>query len=211
MGLKVLSLDGQPGLGLEQEEVYDWTKQLWDKLEDRVWSHPQVTFQKEDVDERIVRELIQHKELLEAVERWITVTDYSLLPKLREAKRVFEAIQPPPVRETLYRGFSPKDRNHDEAIKALEVGETYSYTPNSMMSFSFHKGTVKDFGDTIVSVPYADVRDRMFHITNEIVMAYMVRDIKDFNLNSETKFPTFGESVFLPDGRAITLTMVSKG
>ena len=219
MGLKVINLDYLPtfGLGMEKEEAYDeiykskgFFGRLLMKLVGRVRYFPQVTFQKEDIDEEVVRELVKHKDLLDAVERWITYTDLSLLPKLKEAKKVFEAIQTPKRRELLYRGFPSSNKGPEEKFKDIGVGDTYSYTPNKLMSFTFNRGTSEDFGDVVVSVEFDKEKDRMFHITNEIVLAYLVRDVKSYELVAEAKIPTFGESVFLPDGKPLRFTLQHK-
>lgn len=203
---------------LEKEESYDEIYQskgtlgkLLMKLLGRLRYLPQVTFQKEDIDEVAVGEIMKHKDLLTAVERWITETDYSLLPKLREAKRVFEVIQPPKQRGTLYRGFPSKNTGPEEGFKTIDIGQTYSYVPTKMMSFSFNRGTSEDFGDVIVGVEFEHEQHRMLHITNEIVMAYLVRHVPNFMIREAAKFPTFGESVFLPDNRPLNLTLVSNG
>lgn len=209
--LKILSLDQPLSVGLEEEQEYDWTEGLLHKLEDRAWMHPQVTFQQEDIDQRVVRELIPNKDLLEAIEAWITRTDYSLQPKLIEAKRVFESIQTPPCRGVLYRGFSANGKDIEDIIADVRPGDTFEFTPRQMLSFSFHQGTVKDFGDTIISIDYQENKDRCLHITNEVVMAYMIRDIPNYTPSRSVRFPTFGESVFLPDGGALTCTLISKG
>lgn len=205
------------GLGIEKEETYDeiyhakgWIGRLVMKLIGRVRYFPQVSFQKEDIDEKVIAELIKHNDLLRAVERWITHTDYTLLSTLQRAKKVFEAIQKPKPRQLLYRGFPSSNKGIEEKFKELNVGESFTYVPDKMLSFSFHKGTTEDFGDVIVSVEYEKEKHRMLHITHEIVVAYLVRDIPNFKLNDSDKFPTFGESVFLPDGKPLTVTLVSR-
>jgi hypothetical protein len=171
---------------------------------------PQVTFQKEDIDEHAVREMIKHAELLAAVERWIVHTDYAILPKLREAKKVFEKIQQPKSRGKLFRGFPSSNKGPEAAFATVDVGQKAAYVPERMLSFTFNRGTSEDFGDIIVSVDFAREHARMFHITNEIVIAYLVRDAKNFELHESAKFPTFGESVFLPDGKELEMTLVQR-
>jgi hypothetical protein len=202
-------------ISLEKEVAYDETYQskgtfgkmlMW--LAGRAKYFPQVTFQKEDIDEHAVREMIKHSELLGAVERWITHTDPAMVPQLREAKRVFEAIQTPKPRNMLYRGFPSSNRGPEEGFKTLSIGEKFSYIPEKPLSFTFNQGTSEDFGDLIVGVKYAHEESRMFHITNEIVIAYLVRHMKDFELHDTADFPTFGESVFLPDGKPLEMTLI---
>lgn len=209
-------------ISLEKEanfnEVYkeaEWKKKILMRLVKLFGYTPQLAFQKEDVDMKIVEKMLRYKELLQAVDQWVSDTDYSLLDKLREAKKVFEAIQRPPNHPLLYRGFkiNPGQQNAgiEERYKKAKPGDKWSYTPEKPMSFSWDKGTTYSYGNIIVSVEFTKLASRCLHITHELVYAMYKMDDENWDAADKFYMFTYAESVFLPDGKPIEFTLVTKG
>lgn len=208
-------------LSLEKEATYDevykssgWKKKLIFRLVNLFGFIPDLAFQKTDVDMKIVEKILRHKDLLKAVEEWIEDCNYQLLPQLQEAKKVFEAIQKPPVHSLLYRGFKidtgQQNSLVDQHYKKMQVGARWEYTPDKPMSFSWHKGNTGSFGNIIVSAEGAKLTNRCLHLTHEVVMALLQME-GDWTPEDELYIFTEAESVFLPDGKPIEFTLVKKG
>lgn len=216
-----------PAVALEKEATLDevyrnsgWMKKISFKLVSLFGYMPDLAFQKEDVDMKAVEQMLRHKDLLHAVSEWIADTDYKLLPKLHEAKKVFEAIKKPKGHPILYRGFkiNPGQQNTGiaERYKQMKPGEKWPFTPENPMSFSWHQGTCRAYGDIIVSANYGALANRCLHITNEMVAAMFHLDFNgdidpNYEMKAEAYIFTYAESVFLPDGKPIEFTLVSKG
>jgi hypothetical protein len=231
MGLKILSLDeGSTGLGLEKEDSFNNfvnSKTLFGRfkwraikfLVERIGFMPYMYFEREDINEAVVKKLLKHPEHLTAVLKWVEEIDHSVLPLLQEAKVLFEKIQKPKKRDSkLYRAFKIVGDQHTlgldkKALAELHPGDTIEYTVNKPLSFSSYKEVTKAYGNVAVSVDYAKEDKRMFHITNEILIAaFMVADEAteiDQSFISERIFSYF-ESVFLPDGEPMTFTLLHK-
>lgn len=220
MGLKVLQL------GLEREGTWDDHKKskglfgrfllkIAEVLISKLAYIPHHYFEKEDVDEDVVREMMKHPELLDAVMKWIEEIDYSQLPKLREAKKVFEAIQKPRTRELLYRGFKMANGQQQlglskEGLATLSPGDEFKFVPTNLMSFTFQKAVTTPYGNVVVSVNYAKEKNRMFHITNEIMMACFMHVDKLTEFEDSYRVFSYAESVFLPDSKPLTFTLLQK-
>jgi hypothetical protein len=225
--LEALVLEELPQVALEKEatldEVYKksgWMKKIGFKLVSLFGYMPDLAFQKEDVDMAAVEKMLQHKELLNVVSEWISDTNYELVPKLHEAKKVFEAIKRPQAHPILYRGFkiNPGQQNSGiaERYKEMKPGDKWQFTPDKPMSFSWHQGTTRAYGDIIVSANYGALQRRCLHITNEMVAALFHLDFEGnldpaYEMKAEAYIFTYAESVFLPDGKPIEFTLVSKG
>lgn len=232
--MKVLDLYdplGQSGLslGLEKEGTFeDLLKQktffgriglrFVKHLVGRVGYAPEVYFEKEDVDRDAVHALLAYPDLLEAVAKWIENNDYSQLPKLREAKKTFDRIHHPKKRgNQLFRGFDldTGQQHHGlkDKINDLKPGQKFQDVPQKLTSFSSYSETTKTYGKIMVSIDYAKEDKRLFHITNEVMVAYFMNEdgAKNFNewFTGERIFSYF-ESVFLPDGKPLEFTLVHK-
>lgn len=221
---------GQFGLGLEKEATFKemvknasfFGKIGWGAvrfLVKRIGYMPEVYFEKEDVDEDVVKKLLKHPELLRAVQKWIEDTDYKLVPELKKAKKVFEAIHRPKKRgNILYRGFrmdiGQQTHGLGEKLKEMKEGDKFTDTPEKLTSFSSYKETTHTFGNVIVSIDYGKEDHRLFHITNEIMVAYMMLDEAGDDIDAV--FPKTGkvfgyfESVLIPDGKPLEMTLVAK-
>lgn len=213
-------------LSLEKQATFDevykesgWKKKIGMKLVALFGYTPDLAFQKEDVDMAVVEKMLQHKELLQVVSDWISDTNYDLLPKLREAKRVFESIQRPKGHPILYRGFKINVGQQNSGIadryKKMQVGNKWQYMPDKPMSFSWHQGTTRAYGNIIVSAP-GGLMKRCLNITNEMVAALFHLDFDgnidpNYEMKAEAYIFTYAESVFLPDGKPIEFTLVDKG
>ena len=198
-------------------EVYkaaNWKKKILLRFVQLFGYSPQLSFQKEDVDMKIVEKMLKHKDLLTAVDKWIWETDYKLLEQLQVAKKVFGTIQKPPTHQYLYRGFSidsgQQNTGIDEKYKKIKIGDKWSYTPDNPMSFSWHKGTTSAYGNIIVSADYTAISKRCLHITHEMIYALFAMD-GNWNPTDDFYISTYAESVLLPDGKPIEITLVSKG
>lgn len=176
---------------------------------------PDLAFQKEDVDWKVVDKLLKHPELLKVTQEWVTDTKHDLLPQLKEAKRVFESIQRPTVHPQYFRGFTinPAQQTNglDKKYKKMALGEKWQNTPTKPVSFSWHKGTTKAYGNIIVSVDGAKNARRMLHITHEVIAATWKMDDAEFSPSDDFHLFTYAESVFLPDEKPLEFTLVSKG
>lgn len=69
---------------------------------------PELTYELDDVDRKIVDKMLRYPELLKAIDDWISVPDQELLLQLREAARVFTPLQRRFNYPKLFRGFDPK-------------------------------------------------------------------------------------------------------
>jgi hypothetical protein len=214
-------------LALEKEATFDdvyknssWKKKIIFKLIGLFGYLPDLAFQKEDVDMKVVEQMLKYPKLLRAVENWISDTDYKLLPQLQEAKRVFESIQRPKQHPILYRGFKINTGQQNSGIaqryKKMQPGEKWNFTPDQPMSFSWHQGTTRAYGNIIVSAN-GNLAKRCLNITNEVIAAMLHIDLvddkvdEDFQMNEQMHYFTYAESVFLPDGKPIEFTLVAKG
>lgn len=208
-------------LSLEKEATYDevykssnWKKKILFQLVKLFGYTPDLAFQKSDVNQEVVDKMLRHKDLLKVVDEWISDTNYQLLPQLQEAKKVFEAIQRPPVHSVLYRGFKINTGQQNSGIdahyKKMAPGAQWQYTPEKPMSFSWHKGTTKAYGNIIVTAEGSKLTKRCLHITHEMIMALFVDD-GDWNPSDEQYMFTYAESVFLPDNKPIEFTLFKKG
>jgi hypothetical protein len=179
---------------------------------------PSIYFEKEDVDRDVVHALLAYPDLLIAVAKWIENNDYSQMPQLREAKKVFDRIHHPKKRgNQLYRGFNLDTGQQHHGLKGkldeLKPGEKFKDIPEKLTSFSSYSETTKAYGTVMVSVDYAKEDKRMFHITNEVMVAYFMNEdgAKDFDkwFTGDRIFSYF-ESVFIPDGKPLEFTLVHK-
>jgi hypothetical protein len=218
------------GLGLEREDTFNnflkekslYRRFLWRGLEflvNRIGYMPYAYFEREDVDEEIVQKLLKHERHLNAICKWIEDIDQEQLPMLREAKKLFEAIQKPKKRDNrLYRGlnlsFYEKLQGAEKSLYSMRIGETFAATPDKAMSFSSFSDVSKAYGNVIVTVNYDRESKRMLHITNEVMVAMNMSDPEAPQTIDEVFAPgrrfSYFESVFLPDGKPLEFTLLKK-
>lgn len=235
MGLKILKIDGYNPtnslrVALEKEDSFSndiKSKSFVERFTQKALRYlikklgaavPVMYFEYEDIDPKVVQQLLAHPELLEAVIKWIEEIDYSVLPKLVEAKKVFERIQRPKRRDSkLYRSFDLNSGQQtlglDKENKNVKVGERFNFLPDRPLSFSAHHATTSTYGKNIVSIDYSKEDKRIFHITNEIFVAAIMHaekfdKVEDAFVNG--KMYSYFESVFLPDGKSLEFTLMSK-
>lgn len=229
MGLKVLSLENDLVAALEKEDTFDnmvkskgiMGKIFWRSVKflvGRIGFMPTMYFEREDLDDKVVYALLKHPKLLASVVKWIEEVDYSVVPDLREAKKVFERIQKPKKRDSkLYRAFNIKGDQQSLGLgnenKDVKPGEKFTWLVDKPLSFSSYDHVTQVYGKVRVTVDYAKEDKRMFHITNEILMAAIMSeegatDI-DASFQSERMFCYF-ESIFLPDGKSLEFTLQNK-
>lgn len=232
MSLKVLSLDADPAwiAALEKEDTFEndiKTKSFKERLIQKALrflvkklgaAPPAAFFEYSDIDPKVVQQLLDHPKHLDAVLRWIESIDYSVLPQLRDAKKVFERVQKPKQRDSkLYRAFDihsgQQNLGLDRDNKNVKPGEKFTYLVDKPMSFSSYHEVSKVYGKVMVTVDYSREDKRMFHITNEIFIACIMHaekldEVEDAFING--RMYSYFESVFLPDGKSLEFTLVAK-
>lgn len=182
---------------------------------------PELTFDKEDVDMKIVERMLRYPELLTAIDDWITVPDQDLLPKLREAMRVFGPMQKKTNHGKLYRGFNPKSVDQDTmglqrrgwlGPKPAEfrVGDKFSYVTQRALSFTHHQGTASVFGGVVISIDQNRYRGQLLEIGPELCYAIMAADT-NYDESHPPYYVTYGELVLLPNNRPVEFQVVSIG
>ena len=232
--MKFLNLNNPHSFGLGLEEVTEpafaeftqtktvLTRHMWRAakfLMKKLGYMPYVFFKQGELDVAVVEEMLKHPELLVVVHDWVENNNKSQLPSLIEAKKVFEKIQKPPQHsDVLYRGFqtSSGQQTHGldrAAIFDMSVGEKFEDTPGRAVSFSSNKEVARAYGNIIVTVNYAEEQKRMFHITNEVLVAAFMNadgntEVED-TLKNEKLFSYF-ESIFLPDGKPLEFALLEK-
>lgn len=181
---------------------------------------PELTFDKEDVDQRIVQQLLKHDKLLQAMDDWIMEPNRDLLPKLREALRVLAPIQKMKWPKELYRGFNVGREGQDTmglqragwfGPKPVDLrpGDKFSYVPEWPLSFTHHEGTAKSYGKVVVRTDVASNRRRLLPISNEMIMALTLRDSEEYH--NPQYYMTYGEFILVPDGKPVNFVVDSRG
>ena len=232
--MKVLDLNNPKGFGLGLEELTEpafaefaqtqtvLTRHMWRAakfLMEKLGYMPYVFFQHGELDVPAVEEMLKHPELLKVVHDWIENNNKGQLDSLIEAKKVFEKIQQPPKHsDVLYRGFqtSSGQQTHGldrQTLHDMSSGDSFTDTPARAVSFSSNKEVARAYGNIIVTVDYAKERERMFHITNEVLVATFMNadghDQVEDTLKNEKLFSYF-ESIFLPDEKPLEFTLLEK-
>ena len=232
--MKFLNLNNPIGFGLGLEEVTEpafaefaqtqtvLTRHMWRAakfLMEKLGYMPYVFFKQGELDIAAVEGMLEHPELLSVVHDWIENNNKGHLDKLIEAKKVFEKIQQPPKHsDVLYRGFqtSSGQQTHGldrQALYDMSVGDSFTDTPGRAVSFSSNKEVARAYGNIVVTVDYAKEQQRMFHITNEVLVATFMNadghDQVEDTLKNEKLFSYF-ESIFLPDENPLEFTLLEK-
>lgn len=231
------------GLGLERETKFEefvktktfiarWLWRSAEFLVNKLGYMPYVFFEKEDLDRKVIDQLLQHPELLDVIYQWVENNDKSLIDDLKQAKKVFERIQQPKRRDKLlYRGFSISSGQMVHGLDRpklfdMDIGEEFVDTPRKPVSFSAYEEVAKAYGNIIVTVDYAAEYKRMLHITNEVLIATammvdrrnglpenMIEQAYGINGNYFAtsgltgRFFSYFESIFLPDGKPLEFTV----
>lgn len=233
MAMNIIDLDSPHfGLGLERETSFDsfvknktfFQRFLWRTAEfliNRIGYMPYVFFEKDDVDERVVQKMLEHPELLTAVAEWIENADHKQIDNLRKAKNIFEKFQKPVKRDSvLYRGFKVSSGQQTHGLDRRElyqmaIGESFEDTPKKAVSFSAYQEITKAYGNVILTVDWNKEQKRMFHISNEVMVAMGMcmdgeTDIGRQLDKSNGRLFSYFESVFLPDGKPLEFTLLKK-
>lgn len=234
------------GLGLEKETKFEefvktktfiarWLWRSAEFLVNKLGYMPYVFFEKENLDRKVIDQLLQHPDLLDVIYQWVENNDKSLIDDLKKAKKVFERIQQPKRRsKVLYRGFGISSGQMVHGLDRptlfdMKVGEKFEDTPSKPVSFSAFEEVAKAYGNIIVTVDYAREDKRMLHITNEILIATaMMVDRRNglpenlieqaYGINGNYfaasgltgRFFSYFESIFLPDGKPLEFTVFEK-
>lgn len=173
---------------------------------------PEMTFDRDDVDMDIVAKLQKHPLLLKAIDDWIWWPDYGLTPRLKEAQKVFSAIQKPKLYPKLYRGFKIGEEDQDgmglQKEHRIKLGDVFNYNTANPMSFTHFKGTASLFGTIVISVNTTQHAKYLLDLTPEVIYSL-------FHLNGVVnKAPywfTYGEVIILPSNKPLRCTVESIG
>lgn len=181
---------------------------------------PELTFDREDVDMKIVARMIKYPELLKAIDDWISVPDQALVPKLYEAQRVFGPMQKKTNHGKLYRGFDPKSILQDTMglqrkgwlgpkPADFRVGDKFSYVTERALSFTHHEGTASVFGGVVVSIDQSRYRHQLLEISPELCYAIMYGDDEE-GAKKPPYYVTYGELVLLPNKKPVEFQVISR-
>ncbi len=182
---------------------------------------PELTFDKEDVDMKIVNRMLRHPELLKVIDDWISVPDQNLLPKLQEAMRVFGPMQKKTNHGKLFRGFNPKSVDQDTMglqrrgwmgpkPADFRVGDKFSYVTQRALSFTHHEGTASVFGGVVISIDQNRYRNQLLEICPELCYAIGEAD-PDYAGADVPYYVTYGELILLPNKKPVEFQVVSVG
>lgn len=226
--MKLINLDDPTfGLGLEKEAVLEelldsqgvFGRFAWKMMGcmiKRVGFMPTMYFEREDVDEDVVRELMKYPDYLHAVMHWVENGDYKQVEQIRQAKKVFDRIYHPKKRDSLlYRGFSLGGGQQnlgltDEALSTMNPGEEFTFLPDKLLSFSQYREITKSYGNVIVTIDCEREDNRVFHISNEVLVAAFMEQSTDKVFRNEYRYFSYFESVFLPDGQPLKFKLLHK-
>lgn len=182
---------------------------------------PELTYEKEDVDYKVVEKMLRHPELLNAVGDWIFEPSQELVPKLQEAARVFTPLQKRLGYTKIYRGFNPKSIEQDTMglqrkgwfgpkPADFKVGDKFSYVTERALSFTYHEGTASVFGGVVVSIDPRRYSGHLLSIDLELSQAIALAVDSDFDQSKLPYFVTYGELVLLPSKRPVEFKVESK-
>lgn len=181
---------------------------------------PELTFDKEDVDMKIVQRMLKYPELLKAIDSWIEVPDQKLVAQLYEAQRVFGPMQKKTNHGKLYRGFDPRSILQDTMglqskgwfgpkPSEFQVGDKFSYVTERALSFTHHEGTASVFGGVVVCIDQNRYRGQLLEISPELCYAIMYGDDEESS-NKPPYYVTYGELVLLPNKKPVEFKVVSR-
>lgn len=123
------------------------------------------------LDQGILSQLSQHAWLLDVVDAWILSPDARHLSELIKASLALRDIDPRPLPPVLYRGFSLRHRYQDTlgiTTKTAAVGKQFSYEAKRPLSFSHNLDIAKAFGNVVVSMDSAAIRDHCICLSEEL-------------------------------------------
>ena len=123
------------------------------------------------LDQEILTQLSQHTWLLDVVDAWILSPDARHLPGLIKASATLRDIDPRPLPPVLYRGFSLRHGYQDTlglTSKTATVGKRFCYDAKRPLSFSYNLDIAKAFGNAIVTLDSAVIRDHCICLSEEL-------------------------------------------
>lgn len=181
---------------------------------------PKLSFDEEDVNRSVVKQLLKYPKELKTLEAWIIETDYDLLDDMRKAMRVLMPICRPPRYAKYYRGIGMHEGQQTHGLvedhwfhggrkkEHVEVGMTFQDEPKFPTSFTYHQPTADLYGKMVLSIDGNRNHNRLLHITKELDVALLELDPSDHPLGF---FASYGESIYLPDGQPLEFTIESIG
>lgn len=182
---------------------------------------PELTYNLDDVDRRVVDRMIRFPDLLKAIDQWVLMPDQELVPILREAARVFTPMQRKHNHAKIYRGFNPKSTDQDTMglqrqgwfgprPADFRVGDKFSYVTERALSFTHHEGTASVFGGVVVSIDPKRYQGNLLNIDFDLSHAISLADDSDYEKRELPYYVTYGEFVLLPNKRPVDFRVESR-
>ena len=165
------------------------------------------------LDPRIVKAFEARPKLVEAIDNWILVPDYSARDVLNSLVDQVEAIQQAPLVQVLYRGFDLRrskqntmglstDQGLWYKIKPHVVGSRFNYTLTTPLSFTTNEAMAQAFGDVVISIDPRTLKNRKLWISPEL--SYVISRRR--NISPQTQ----DEVILLPDSHPFQFTVIKK-
>lgn len=160
-----------------------------------------------EVDMRIVNELLKHPEALEQLYEWIILPDHEKFKEVLVQLKVINRIQKPAVPMDIWRGIDPSSGYQDTMGFKKEgvlwfgklnhaVGDNVKLEIKKPLSFATRKDVAAEYGTTIVECKFSDVRDRAFVFTKELYYAIALKmDIEPLDVHEVILLPKPGTMV----------------
>ncbi|QXO10853.1 hypothetical protein pEaSNUABM54_00027 [Erwinia phage pEa_SNUABM_54] len=133
------------------------------------------------VTTHINRELVAYyakqTQLLNAIDEWVLVPDYKLLPELVRLRHLVNKHQPHRDAKTvLYRGFTvganyQNDLKVDLKGKYNDLKRPIGVTFDHPTSFTTEKSIAETFGDTVISIRPGAHLNKFLRLTDELCLA----------------------------------------
>lgn len=181
-----------------------------------VVNRQKLTYEEGDVDMAIARKFFEHVQELEAIEDWIFQPNPNLSERLWSAKRKFDRLLKEWEGKDLYRGFSlgglqGKWKQNTLGLSARpELGDRFTYLPESPLSFSHIRGVAEHFGDVVVKLDWRSNVDRILPLTPSLLEAVaMLYDGSGFY--KEKRKWLEAETIVLPNKKPLELEIVQVG
>lgn len=160
------------------------------------------------LNSNVMRAYERYPELLSALDQWILVPDYSLVPTLKELRSLVNKIQPHrDAKTTLYRGVSiggqyKNDHNFKREGVDRKPGDTVMLTVTTPISFTTDRGIAAAFGSTLLSARPGQYLNQFLRVTDELSAIVCAR--------RNVELVTQKEWVLLPDSSvSLSATVIS--
>lgn len=182
---------------------------------------PKATFDREDVDPKVVEKLLKYPDLLDVIASWIDSPQQELLPDLIKAHKVLSPLIPRSKAKKLYRGFKLQGTGQQALglqVKGFfkkkpsnfQIGSQMEYVTDKAVSFSEFESTATVFGNAVVSIDYNRYARRLLNIDPNISFAIEYKSYPE-EAKQRKFFLYYGEMVLLPSPEPIVFTIEAFG